>query len=94
MHTVTPGAQLCCNNLQVLRLGSPSVLPTGDITWVEMRPSEQGRSVLTHWQVAVQHHPALHDGDERPSQLLQRTTVYLTALRSDMNPCQWHLAYW
>lgn len=45
---------LCCYSLQVLRLGSPSVLPNGDITWVEMRPFEQGRSVLIHRQVALQ----------------------------------------
>lgn len=37
---------------KVLRLGSPSVLPNGDITWVEMRPSEQGRSVLIHRSAA------------------------------------------
>lgn len=45
--------------LQVLRIGSPSVLANGDITWVEMRPSEQGRSVLTHRQVA-EHESACH----------------------------------
>ncbi|KAF6265687.1 Alpha/Beta hydrolase protein [Scenedesmus sp. NREL 46B-D3] len=37
---------------KVLRIGSPSVLANGDITWVEMRPSEQGRSVLTHRSAA------------------------------------------
>lgn len=32
--------------LQVLRLGSPTVLPNGDVFWLESRPAEQGRSVL------------------------------------------------
>jgi hypothetical protein len=43
-----------CREPQVLRLGSPSVLQNGDITWLEMRPAEQGRSVLTHRQVIMQ----------------------------------------
>jgi hypothetical protein len=32
--------------MQVLRLSSPSVLPNGDVFWIESRPAEQGRSVI------------------------------------------------
>jgi hypothetical protein len=36
--------------LQVLKLSAPSLLPNGDITWLESRPAEGGRIVLVHRQ--------------------------------------------